>query len=557
MDKEELNNLLNTDKCALQENTVSDDILKQIDVIILNSFDSGAISEDVFNIYKKFVAMKHEAPDSMKSELFRVMNNYVHEKLSNKEYYDALLLYRFLIVKLVLGSNNYFDIAELLNYLQADELCAEFLNLYLQKEKNRPLVFITLANFYNLTLHDYKKAIRYYEKYLEIDKTKPVVYTIVGSLYAKLYGDLSLKDQIFYFQKAYNLKPSDRLILHGLAFAYEKLGDKEKAQHYYQKLLENNPTETDYYNYGAFLISCGDFVQGHKYFAHRFFVDDENLKYPLDNLDCKWDFKSDISKKTLLVHFEQGFGDTFMYCRYVPFLKKFANKVIFVVQDALYDLIKSSSLISEGVEVVSDKEDITKLSYDVHMALLDAPLVLEADIYNIPYSAGYLSVDENKVKSYREKYINNSKSLKVGIAYSGDKSANYNGRDIEINRFKNLLKIDGIDFYSLQVGGNDEVVSNLKSLGSTFNNFTDTACAIKNMDIVISTDNVILNLSGALGVKTYGLFNKYPNFRWYKLNGDNVGWYEKVVPIQVEENNCWRDVFSELTKILVNISSNR
>ena len=70
------------------------------------------------------------------------------------------------------------------------------------------------------------------------------------------------------------------------------------------------------------------------------------------------------------------------------------------------------------------------------------------------------------------------------------------------------------------------------------------------MDIVISTDNVILNLAGALGVKTFGMFNKHTNFRWYKTTGSNVGWYDSVIPFQVEENNCWSDVFSSIVNEL-------
>ena len=71
------------------------------------------------------------------------------------------------------------------------------------------------------------------------------------------------------------------------------------------------------------------------------------------------------------------------------------------------------------------------------------------------------------------------------------------------------------------------------------------------MDIIVSTDNVILNLAGALGVKTYGLFNKFPNYRWYKLNGEDVGWYNSVTPLQADETNCWRDVFAQLIKIML------
>lgn len=552
MKKDEIKYLFDIDKIPFSENAVSNIILSEYDKFILSVSGCTCIDDEVYSVYKKFVPMKQNAPESMKSELFRAIRNFIHEKLEKKEFYNALFLYRFLIVKSALYPEDYFNIAENLYYTGNLELSAEFLKLYEKQETNKPLMFITLANFYNLQLKDYKTAIKYYEKYIEIDKTKAVVYTIVGSLYAKLYGDLSLKDQIFYFKKAYAIKPADRLVLHGLAYGYEKLGDRANADKFYQKLLENNPTEVDYYNYGAFLINCGDFQNGHKYFAHRFLVDDENLKYPLsEDIEHKWDLKSDISDKTLLVHYEQGFGDTFMYCRFVPFLKKLAGTIIFVVQDNLYDLIKSSPIISDGIEIVSNNESLSNLKYDIHIALLDAPLVLNTDISTIPYSSGYLEVSSDKVKEYAKNYLKKSDKIKVGIAYSGDKTANYNGRDIELNRFKNLLNLEGFDFYSLQVSGEDESNYNLTSLGSTFKDFTDTACAIKNMDIIISTDNVILNLAGALGVKTYGLFNKFTNYRWYKTTGENTGWYDSVMPIQADESNCWRDVFAQLIKIML------
>ena len=87
---------------------------------------------------------------------------------------------------------------------------------------------------------------------------------------------------------------------------------------------------------------------------------------------------------------------------------------------------------------------------------------------------------------------------------------------------------------------------NIINLSNTFNTFEDTACALKNMDVVVSSDNVILNLAGALGVPTLGLFNKYPNFRWFKLSGENVGWYDSVKPLQAELENQWMPVISRV-----------
>lgn len=531
----------------LYKDTIADEhlgsILPRLDKLILSNSEN--ISEETFGIYKKFQPMKQNAPIGMKNELFRAVRNFIVEKFSKDEKADTLLLSRFLVVKAKLVAGDLSILAECVANFEQFDLALDFLKFYEEKESNLPLKLLTLGNFYNLKLKDYKKAIKYYEHYLKIDETKSVIYTILASLYAKAYGDLSLEDQVRYFEKAYKLKPNDRLVLHGLAFGYEKLKNLKMANKFYEKLIQNNPTETDFYNYGAFLISCGEFESGHKYFTHRFSTGDKNLEYPISYApEKRWNLKSDISDKVLLIHYEQGFGDTFMYCRFVPMMKNLAKQVIFVVQDSLYDLIKNSKIISDGVMVVSECQS-ENLEYDLHMALLDTPFVLKISAQNLPLCEKYLEVEDDKVKVYADKYLNKSNRIKVGICLHGNKNANYKGRDFELSKMQELFNLKDVEFYLLTEDKETEI-QNLIPLGETFETFTDTACAVKNMDVVLSTDNVILNLAGSLGVKTLGLFTKYPNFRWFKLSGNDVGWYKSVRPVQIEDFDCNSALVSNL-----------
>lgn len=540
MDREEL-------KEYLYKDTIADEhlgsILPRLDKLILSNSEN--ISEETFGIYKKFQPMKQNAPIGMKNELFRAVRNFIVEKFSKDEKADTLLLSRFLVVKAELVAGDLSILAECVANFEQFDLALDFLKFYEEKESNLPLKLLTLGNFYNLKLKDYKKAIKYYEHYLKIDETKSVIYTILASLYAKAYGDLSLEDQVRYFEKAYKLKPNDRLVLHGLAFGYEKLKNLKMANKFYEKLIQNNPTETDFYNYGAFLISCGEFESGHKYFTHRFSTGDKNLEYPISYApEKRWNLKSDISDKVLLIHYEQGFGDTFMYCRFVPMMKNLAKQVIFVVQDSLYDLIKNSKIISDGVMVVPECQS-ENLEYDLHMALLDTPFVLKISAQNLPICEKYLEVEDDKVKVYADKYLNKSNKIKVGICLHGNKNANYKGRDLELSKMQELFNLKDVEFYLLTEDKETEI-QNLIPLGETFETFTDTACAVKNMDVVLSTDNVILNLAGSLGVKTLGLFTKYPNFRWFKLSGNDVGWYKSVRPVQIEDFDCNSALVSNL-----------
>lgn len=540
MVREELKLLFEKDTKCSAHNDITSSLLADFDEFILKNITDN-FSPEIISIYKKFAPMKQQAPDSMKTVLFATLKDYAKDETLKGNSLNALVLYRFLLAKSAADSLDYLAIAKNLAKLRDKKLYVEFLKIYSEKEENKLLSYIELADFYK-SVNEYKNAIECYEKFLEIDKTKPAIYTITADLYSKLNGSESLERQIELYEQVYKIQPDNRLTLHGLAFGYEKLGLDEKSKIYYEKLLQNNPTENDYYNYGCFLIHSGDFVNGHKYFAHRFNIDDINLKYPTD-INKKWDFKSDISDKTLLVHYEQGFGDTIMYCRFVPFLKKLAKKVIFVVQKELFDLISNSHLFDD-LEITTN--DI--IEYDVNMALLDVLYALKFDKNAVSLQpTKYLEIDNEKIQKYKNEFLSDDDCFKIGLSCSGEKNVNYNERNIEVSKIYSLLKdIPNIKIYDFQKKSAD--YDDIIPLGNTFYDFSQSACAVRNMDLIISTDNVILNLAGALGADTIGLFNKETNYRWFKTDGDNTVWYESVKPLQAKVQNDWGIVMSELLK---------
>lgn len=455
--------------------------------------------------------------------------------------------------------NNYPSIAENFTKLGKINEAVMVMNLYEKLSSNKPLSYITCGNFYNIFLKDYKTAISYYEKYIELDNTKSVVYTILANLYLKLYGDKSREQQLKYLQIANELCPHDRKILSALAFCYRKVCLNQEAKKYYEELMKCNPLPIDYFNYGALLINCGDFINGHKYFKYRNLMTQARECTSLTpDIESLQKLETDLSDKTLLVHYEEGFGDTIMYCRFMPELKQIAQKVIFIVQNSLYSIIKSSKVFNE-IEIYPENIDIQKLKYDIPVMLLDIPLLIHARLnkkffdsngfYVPPYETKYLDIKKADMIEYAKQNLSNDKKFKIGIAYSGNKTSNYQERDIDIKYFTHLTEMENVQLYSLQKQ-DFNLISNIIPLGESFNNFYDTACAVKNMDLIISTDNVILNIAGALGVRTIGLFNKYTNYRWYKLSGEDTGWYKSVKPIHATEQDDWNGVFSKLTEEL-------
>ena len=149
---------------------------------------------------------------------------------------------------------------------------------------------------------------------------------------------------------------------------------------------------------------------------------------------------------------------------------------------------------------------------------------------------------------------NKNKKFKIGLAYHGTKESILTYRDISVKRFLPLLKMDGVEFYSFQSDNYAQELQQLDDeikivdLGKVFKNFEDTACAMNCMDLTITTDNVVMNLGGALGLKTFALFNKFTEGRWYNVDGDDLGWYKSVKPFHAVTFNDWDNLISDVKK---------
>lgn len=426
-------------------------------------------------------------------------------------------------------------------------------NIYEKLSSNKRTTYHALANFYYSALDVPEKAIEYFEKLIEVDPSNALAYNSVGHLYARLDVPDALEKQLFYFQKAYDIAPDDANFVKSLLTVYEKMHNDGKVKELYPVLMSLAHTPRHALNYGLYEFSWGNIQKGYSYFVERFDLENYPVGYPKDvlGLQTKWNYKDDISNKVLLIHYEEGFGDSIMFGRFLPLIKQYAGETVLVLQKNLIDLFKNS-LISEGIQIFENVKSaldyIGNRSY-VHMPLMDMPYPLGVDSCFIPYCEKYLQESE-KINLQTDK-------LKVGIAYCGDLSANYNGRDIELKEFYDIACLDKVQLYSLQVGESSKQLDDIPAdvsiidLGKTFNTFMDTANAISGLDLVISSDNVILNLAGALGVKTLGLFNKYPNYRWFDLSGDDVVWYKSVKPLQCTEENNWKDILHKAKEIVV------
>ena len=484
---------------------------------------------------------------------------YSKEFSKNKDWLKVLDIYKELVGLEGAPNKLYKNIGLCLAAIGYDADAIKYFKLY---EKMNPEDSETYSFIGELALEKFKNyplAINYYEKALKAGVNNFLIYNTLGHIYSKFYRDSYKEEQIKYFEKALELEPNNRVVINNLAYVYGKFNEVQKADEMYGRLLMMNPKHSELHSYGAYLVKHKRFKAGFKFLRHRFQKEDipgaafGNITKHLDKL---WKIGEPLEGKKILVHYEQGFGDSIMFVRFLKDLKKY--NVELTVQGSLVDLFKDS-----GIEVPIKKlEEIKIEDYDCILPMMDLPLVCDLKADSIPYAQGYLSVPEDKVEEYKKKYIKKNKKFKIGFAFEGSEASLETKRDIPLELFYSLMKMGSVDMYCFQVGDIfkqlDKVPSDCKfiKLADSFKTWEDTACALKNMDLVITSDNGVMNLSGALGVRTFGVFNSMTEWRWIKTQGDNVAWYSSVKPFQCPSTDNWAcamtGVIEEVKKLLKN-----
>ena len=440
------------------------------------------------------------------------------------------------------------------------------------KDTDSKVLGILSGALYSSQEH-YKDAIPFFERMIELYPEDPSAWFKLAFCTERTYQDKYLDKQIEYTKKALEYSPKDTAILAFLGRLLFRNGQTEESRECFEEMMKYKPNPEDVVVYSRFLLKTGELTKG--YDMNRIRFDTGIIAYPkLLTWDKRWDGEKDLSNSTVIAHYEQGFGDSVMFSRYLPELSKRAKKVIFVVQKNLIPLFKSSGY-DKYCEILSHEADVNPnielentnrsvmysngkgmgmIEHDYHIPLMDLPYLMKESTDKMAQAGGYLKSDKEKIAEFREKYINKNNKFKIGLAYHGTKDSILTYRDISVHKFLPLLKMDGVEFYSFQSDKYAQELQeldkniNIVDLGKVFKDFGDTAAAMNCMDLTITTDNVIMNLGGALGLKTFVLFNKYTEARWYKTEGEDVGWYKSVKPFHAKTFNDWDNLIIEVKK---------
>ena len=265
----------------------------------------------------------------------------------------------------------------------------------------------------------------------------------------------------------------------------------------------------------------------------------------------------DLKDKVLYTYYEAGFGDVLMFYRYVPILTSMAKKVIIKPQKELASLFRENSYGAEILEIFDFEKE---MHFDYHIPFLSVPFVLgcKNEEMFIHHDDGYLKANPAKVNYYNERFCQNDK-YKIGIKWQGNTYYDKE-RVLNVEDFLRLFELPNVQFYSFQTFDGSEEIEKIKDkydiidLGSTFSNFSDTAGAIENMDLIISNDTSLVHLAGAMKKQCWVLLPHVYNWRWH-TDLSVCDWYDSVKIFRQSESENWDNVFDSVESELKGLLS--
>lgn len=441
-------------------------------------------------------------------------------------------------------------------YCQANDYTESELCIKKAIELNPRLYYIeNLARLY-LEKGEFKAATALYE---DLSKHSPT-YENYFNLAMAYKGAHNWENAQQAYQKALEINPQGYESYFNLAYLALNENNPQKAVECYQKALEIKPDDWEsMYFLSLAQMQCKDYKNGLKNFEARLcrqsaILSQEKIYPNLMREKPIWQGE-DLTGKTLFTYYEAGYGDLLMLYRYMPILTSMCKKVIIKPQKELAPLFRENSY---GAEVLEIFDFETEIDFDYHIPFLSVPYVLglEGNDIFVHHDDGYLRANPAKINYYKEKFCDNN-NFKIGIKWQGNTYYDKE-RVLNVEDFFPLFELNNTQFYSFQtLEGSEELEKitqkyNVIDLGSTFTNFSDTAGAIENMDLIISNDTSLVHLAGAMKKPCRVLLPYIYNWRWH-TDLSKCDWYDSVKIYRQKDHNDWKSVFETVEKDLKNL----
>jgi len=427
----------------------------------------------------------------------------------------------------------------------------------LQINPNHPDAHNNLGNAL-LQLGNLDAATACFEKALQIKPNHPDVHNNLGNA---LLEQGNLNAAIACFKKALQIKPNHPDAHNNLGNALLQLGNLDAATASFKEALQLNPRHMKArFNKSLVMLLQGDYKNGWEEYESRIHINQINSKIrslPTPNL---WKGETIKPGYTLLLISEQGLGDTLQFMRYAFALRDQGIKVSISAPQRLHPLIQSS-----GIDPSPQKHDLSNLGRtELWTPLLSVPRHLKVSPANPVISKPYIKTPERLNSKWRD-LISTKTTPIIGMNWRGNREEPKTlCRNIPFKDFKKLINELPGSFISLQRGAKqseiEEITRNFKATQHQSNiskaadsdkpeDLLEYAAIIANCDLVITTGTTVAHIAGGIGIPTWVLLPRTPDWRW-GLNSNETFWYPSVRLFRQSVQGEWEDVIDRVGREL-------
>lgn len=331
------------------------------------------------------------------------------------------------------------------------------------------------------------------------------------------------------------------LLWRQLAAAIRPQGKIDETRRIQEMLVSHMPG--DYalrFDLAETLLLSGDFDRGWREYRYRYSLPhteriERKIQWP------RWGGQ-EIPGQTLLIHDEQGFGDTFQFMRFVPWARERSRaSVVLEVNGEALPLARRMG----GFDEIVARSSLPP-AFDCHCEMMSLPMAMGLKLNDLPGTMPYLSADPQRLVTWRERLQGLPRPL-VALVWAGRPThPNDANRSMRLAQFA-LLAEAPATFLAVQKGSAEAEADttpagmNVVSLAKEIGDFEDTAAILTVADLLISVDSSPVHLAGALGRPAWVMLPFIPDWRWLMSRHDTP-WYSSMRLFRQVRRGDWGDV---------------
>jgi tetratricopeptide (TPR) repeat protein len=388
-------------------------------------------------------------------------------------------------------------------------------------------------------------AVESYRRAIALEPSLPQANQNLASI---LRDGAAAENAIAGFLRMLQENPRDAHAHTDLGNVYRELGRHREAIASFSRAIACDPELPEaHFARGLELLVCGEYDEGWREYEWRWRVKALN-KRPRSFSQPAWNGER-LTRGTIVLHAEQGFGDTLQLVRYAPLVAERCAGVVLECQPQLKRLLASTP----GLRSLHAPGEPLPRS-DAHLPLMSLPRIFGTTLDSVPWTGAYIRPPADAARAARA--LVSSSGPNIGLAWAGEpKQGDDRKRSITLQMLAPLTQTAGATFYSLQKGAGAAQAASppegmrFVDLAPQIHDFADTAAFIANLDLIVTVDTSVANLAGAMAVPTWVLLSTVPDWR-YHLERDSTPWYPTMRLFRQTSDADWSGAIGRLAQAL-------